>query len=86
MPKPRRVPRIGDTVHFYERMPPRRPRGPAPAIVTAVSEWRVNTAGEVGLAVLEEAGLRFVPLVPYADAGAATGQWWAWPQPRMRAR
>ncbi len=78
MSKPDHAPLIGELVHFYERRG-RRTYGPLAALVTLVDEWPVNDAGEVHLAVLGEAALRFVSLVPYDDAGVLTGQWWTWP-------
>jgi hypothetical protein len=80
MPRPERAPLVGELVHFYERRTPGRIFGPLAALVTLVEQWPVNEAGEVNLAVLGEAALRFVPLVPYDDAGATTGQWWTWPR------
>jgi hypothetical protein len=77
-PKPGRVPSVGDVVHFYERRYGRRLAGPYAALVTRVDEWPVNRHGEVDLAVLGDGALRFVPLVPFDDAGARTGQWWTW--------
>lgn len=78
-PRSERVPAVGDVVHFYERRYGRRLAGPYAALVTRVDEWSVNGHGEVDLAVLGDGALRFVPLVPFDDAGARTGQWWLWP-------
>jgi hypothetical protein len=75
-PKPTRSPAVGDVVHFYEPRYGRRLAGPYAALVTHVDEWPINHHGEVDLAVLGDGALRFVPLVPFDDAGARTGQWW----------
>lgn len=79
MPKPDRAPIVGELVHFYEQRGPRI-YGPLAAFVTLVEQWPVNESGEVSVAVLGEAALRFVPLVPYDDGGALSAQWWTWPR------
>jgi hypothetical protein len=68
------LPMIGEIVHFYE-LRNGDVYGPYAAIVTVVEGPPSNA---VNLAVLGEAALRFVPLVPYNDGGRESWQWWTW--------
>lgn len=79
MPHSAHAPMVGDCVHFYE-MRGRRVIGPLAAIVT----W--TGPDDVTLAVVGEAAMRFVPLVPYDDGGSEAGQWWTWRRPVRAVR
>lgn len=72
---------IGQVVHFYE-IRNGDVYGPYAAIVTVVDSSVSNMANlaMVNLAVIGEAALRFVPLVPYNDGGEEAGMWWMWPE------
>lgn len=70
------APIIGQVVHFYE-VRNGDVYGPYAAIVTVVDSSVSNT---VHLAVIGEAALRFVPLVPYNDGGEEARMWWKWPE------
>lgn len=72
-----RYPIIGEVVHFYERRNG-NVFGPFAAIVTVVEGPYSNA---VNLAVVGEAALRFIPLVPYNDGGSEAGVWWTWVKP-----
>lgn len=67
---------IGQVVHFYE-IRNGDVYGPYAAIVTVVDS---SVSNMVNLAVIGEAALRFVPLVPYNDGGEEAGVWWMWPE------
>lgn len=68
------LPMIGEIVHFYE-LRQGEAYGPYAAIVTVLGGQHSNA---VNLAVIGEAAIRFVPLVPYGDEGQESGVWWRW--------
>lgn len=66
-------PMIGEIVHFYE-LRHGEAYGPLAAMVTALAGQHSSA---VNLAVIGEASIRFVPLVPRDDAARESGMWWA---------
>jgi hypothetical protein len=66
-------PMIGEVVHFYE-LRQGEVYGPLAAMVTALAG---RHSREANLAVIGEASIRFVPLVPRDDAARESGMWWA---------
>ncbi len=66
------APIVGEVVHFYE-LRHGETYGPLAAMVTVLEGGSSNA---VNLAVIGEAAIRFVPLVPFADAGRKCGMWW----------
>ena len=68
---------IGEIVHFYEFRHGEL-YGPYAAMVTSLESRRSSA---VNLAVIGEAAIRFIPLVPFGDDGRECGMWWTRAQP-----